>query len=487
MALRLFRLMPLRAPLSFCSTNPIFTLISPFSTNRRKEVQELLLKNSKTGFENLHDALHLFDEMLQTRTLFSVINFTQLLTALVKMKQYSVAVSMFRKMCALDIPVNTYTISTVINCYCHLNMISYGFLMLGVMIKRGFMPNAVTYTVLIKGLDSPVEAWGLFRKLIRLNEIEPDVVIYTTIIDGLCKRKLVNHALDVFIDMRNDGIDGSVVTYNLLIQGLCEFYRWEEIEWLLKEMERRNISPDVYTSSILVNAYCREGRVEDAENVIRMMIERSDHPNVVTYNALMHGYCLRGEIDGAMAVVRTMKSMGIVPDIVTCGILLDGFCKKKGIDEAMSLFHAMESNGLVPNIYIYSILINGLCIDGQLNEAKNLFDNLPSIGLEADVKTYTMMIKGFCQKGLLDEANELLAQMEAKNCLPDDVTYNILIRGCIQNKKYSEAGALKEKMCEPCGRGFSLDAYTTSLILDILNTVKDDPSALALRKKFFHS
>ncbi|KAK1386116.1 hypothetical protein POM88_023851 [Heracleum sosnowskyi] len=479
MALRLFRLMPLRAPLSF------FSLTSPFSTNRRREVQEILFKNSKTGFENVHDALHLFDEMLQTRTLFSVINFTQLLVALVKMKQYSVAISMFRKMCALNISVNTYTISTIINCYCQLNLINYGFSMLGVMIKRGFTPNVVTYTVLIKGLDSPVEAGMLFKKLITLNEIEPDVVIYSTIISRLCRRRLVNHALDVFYDMRKDGVDGSVVTYNLLIQGLCEFSRWEEIEWLLREMDSKNISPDVYTSSILVNAYCREGRVEDAENVVRLMIERSEFPNVVTYNALMHGYCLRGEVDGAMAVVSMMKNMGIVPDIVTCGILLDGFCKEKGIDEAMSLFHAMESNGLIPNIYIYSILINGLCIDGQLNKAKNLFDNLSSIGLEADVKTYTMMIRGFCRKGLLDEANELLVQMEAKNCLPDDVTFNILIRGCIQNRKYNEACELKEKMCGPCGRGFSLDAYTTSMVLDVLNTEKDDPSALALRKKFF--
>ena len=51
------------------------------------------------------------------RPLPIVIDFSQLLAALVMIKDHSVALSLFRRMCVLSIPVDVLTFSTVIN-YC---------------------------------------------------------------------------------------------------------------------------------------------------------------------------------------------------------------------------------------------------------------------------------------------------------------------------------------------------------------------------------
>ncbi|XP_074328202.1 uncharacterized protein LOC141666101 isoform X2 [Apium graveolens] len=273
----------------------------PFSFNPPPaKLPHLLLEKSKLGFD---DALVMFDQMLHLKPLPNVIHFNQLLAALVKMKQHSVAVSLFRNMCATNIPLDIFTFNTAINCFCHLNRVDYAFSLLPAIIKRGFLPDVVTYTTLIRGLisqDNPVEAQNIFNKLLRFNDIQPNVVTYTTIIDGLCKRghpsvavklfrymekkgckpnavtyntiidclrkcRLVDQALGLLREMTRKGILPNLMTYSSLIQGLFDFNRWQDINGLLREMDISNISPDVHTFSILVDAYGKEGMIKDAE------------------------------------------------------------------------------------------------------------------------------------------------------------------------------------------------------------------------------
>jgi pentatricopeptide repeat protein len=71
------------------------------------------------------------------------------------------------------------------------------------------------------------------------------VVLYSTIIDSLCKDRLVTEALNMLSEMMSKGIQPDLVTYNSLIQGLCNFGRWKEATTLFKEMEQRKILPNL--------------------------------------------------------------------------------------------------------------------------------------------------------------------------------------------------------------------------------------------------
>ena len=65
-------------------------------------------------------------------------------------------------------------------------------------------------------------AIGLLRK-IEKRYFEPNVVFYNTIIDSLCKVRLVNEALNFIFEMMGKGILPDIITYTCLIQGLCNF------------------------------------------------------------------------------------------------------------------------------------------------------------------------------------------------------------------------------------------------------------------------
>ncbi|KAJ0716957.1 putative tetratricopeptide-like helical domain superfamily [Helianthus annuus] len=137
---------------------------------------------------NLDDAFNLFDEMLNTQPLPSVVKFTQLLNAVSKMNHFSSSLHLFKQMCAVGVPVNEYSISIAIRCCCQMSRTNDGFALLASCFRRAVVPNVFVFNTLLDGLileDRIVQAERLFKKLILL--CEPDVVMYNTMIKGLCK------------------------------------------------------------------------------------------------------------------------------------------------------------------------------------------------------------------------------------------------------------------------------------------------------------
>ncbi|PRQ34971.1 putative pentatricopeptide [Rosa chinensis] len=74
---------------------------------------------------------------------------------------------------------------------------------------------------------------------------------------------------------------------------------------------------------------------------------------------------------------------------------------------------------------------------------------------------------------------KLLREMGGKGCSPDGCTYNTIVRGFINNKETSRATRLIQEMLE---KGFSADASTMELIVDLLSKDTVDPGLLALLK-----
>ncbi|CAI9277485.1 unnamed protein product [Lactuca saligna] len=382
--------------------------LSTSSCNRQTPVNHSRSISEK--ITNLDDALQLFDEMTKRKPLPAVFKFTELLQAVTKMKQYSCSVELFKRMNALGVPVNAYTISIVIKCCCQMHCTNEGFAVLGYGFKHNILPNVCTFSTLLNGLvleDRFSKPKGLCKsgnndtaiallKLMDEKGCKPNVVTYNTIIDSLCKDKMVDDALNLFKEMVfHKGILPDVVTYTSLIHGLCNLCRWDEVDKILKEMEEQRISPNVHTFSILVDSLCKEGKVKDAKGVFNLMIQEGNVPNVVIYNSLIDGYCLRGEMSKAREVLNLMGSRGLLPNVVTYSSLMNGYCKKLKIEEAMDLFHEItKKGGMQPNVITYGIMIQGLFQAGRCEDACELFNEMRAHKLIPDETTYIIVLKG---------------------------------------------------------------------------------------------
>ncbi|KAJ9556754.1 hypothetical protein OSB04_011368 [Centaurea solstitialis] len=452
------------------STPPSFPTTCSF---RMQMTMKLKAWNPKSSlFEKItkvDDALQLFDKMTQRQPLPSVAKFNHLLAAVTKTKHYSCSIHLFKQMAAIGVPVDVYTTTIVIKCCCQMSCTSQGFAIVAYGFKRGVVPDVITFSTLLNGLileDRVHEAERLFKKLIKEklcepnvviyntmikgickfgnNDIpiallglmdqrgcKPDVVTYSTIIDSLCKDEMVDDALKLFNEMTlHKGILPDVVTYNSLIRGLCNSGRWDDASKMLREMENERISPDVITYNLLVDALCKEGNVEVAEAIMSIMVKRGKVPNLVTYNSLIDGYCLQGELKKARTIFDSMRIGGLVPDIVTCNSLLNGYCKKSRIDEALRLFNEITENGMAPDVVTYGTMLQGLFRVGKCEDALQLFDEMRALNhISPDSLTYGIVLEGLCNNHQVDKALSLFRLMGENKLNLDIVLYNILIDG----------------------------------------------------------
>ncbi|XP_059460253.1 disease resistance protein RPV1-like [Corylus avellana] len=103
------------------------------------------------SFRNLDDALGVFDRMLHMHPFPSIVNFNQLLGAIARMKHHSTVITLIKEMELTGIAPNVYILGVLINCFCHLNRVDFGFSILARILKLGFQLNCVILSTLVKG------------------------------------------------------------------------------------------------------------------------------------------------------------------------------------------------------------------------------------------------------------------------------------------------------------------------------------------------
>ena len=134
---------------SLLSSSHSNSISSSSSSSRYKHQND----DASPSFRNIDDALASFNHMLHRKPLPCIIQFTKLLSAIVKMRQYYDAViSLSRPMELAGLSPNTYTLNILINCFCKLQHVDLGFSVLAKVIKLGLQPDVVPFTTLINGL-----------------------------------------------------------------------------------------------------------------------------------------------------------------------------------------------------------------------------------------------------------------------------------------------------------------------------------------------
>ncbi|XP_062164875.1 pentatricopeptide repeat-containing protein At1g12300, mitochondrial-like [Alnus glutinosa] len=331
------------------------------------------------SLRNLDEALGLFDRMLHIHPLPSLMDFTQLLTAIARTKHHSTVITLIKEMQLPGItPDGLYLQGNIAEVVKLVNKIK----------KIGYKPNIVTYGMIMNGLckiSKTSDAIGLLRKMDEGN-LELNIVLYNTIIDSLCKDRLRNSARHLHLQFFNS-----------------------------RPMHR----------------------MDEAVKAFNTIVEKDCSPSIVSYNILIHGCCKARRIDETMILFREMSTNENFPNVVTYNTLMDGLCKNLHFQEAMALFHEMEDRKLDLDIVIYNILIDGMCNVGKLTTVRELFNTLHTKGLQANIQTCNIMIKGLCKEGLLKEARVLFEQMDDNSCSPNHVTYNTIIQGFLKHNKTS--------------------------------------------------
>uniref|UniRef100_A0A6N2MAQ8 Amine oxidase domain-containing protein n=1 Tax=Salix viminalis TaxID=40686 RepID=A0A6N2MAQ8_SALVM len=302
----------------------------------------------------------------------------------------------------------------------------------------------------------------VFKKM-EQNGGKPNVVTYNTIIDNLCKDRLVNEAMEFLSEMLDRGIQPNVVTYNSIVHGFCNLGQLNEATRLFKEMVGKDDMPDTVTFSILVDGLCKEGMVSEAQCVFDIMPEKGVEPDVITYNALTNGLCNEGKIKDAVELFNLMVQRGYEPNVITYNTIINGLFKSGNRNMAVQVFKKMEQNGGKPNVVTYNTIIDNLCKHRLVNDAMEFLSEMLDRGIQPNVLTYSSIVHGFCNLGQLNEATRLFKEMVGKDVMPDTVTFTILVDGLCKEGMVSEARRVFETMPE---KGVEPNVYTYNALMD---------------------
>uniref|UniRef100_A0A803KP89 Pentatricopeptide repeat-containing protein n=1 Tax=Chenopodium quinoa TaxID=63459 RepID=A0A803KP89_CHEQI len=188
----------LRFPLySFVNLRHYFPDHTPANTlidfdNDRELFLQFVREQCKLGFSDVKFPLSLFNQMITLRPLPSVIDFNQLLSAIVKLKRlrpHSTIISLYRKLKLYGIRLDMNSIGILANCYCHLGRIDFGFSLLGKLLKLGYPIDCVIFSTFINGYiqcNKLPQAAHLLNKIVKLG-FQPNIVNYSTVVKGLCR------------------------------------------------------------------------------------------------------------------------------------------------------------------------------------------------------------------------------------------------------------------------------------------------------------
>ncbi|EPS65531.1 hypothetical protein M569_09242 [Genlisea aurea] len=347
--------------------------------------------------------------------------------------------------------------------------------------KEGVQPDTVLYTNMIAGLceASHFEEAMEFLNKMRANSCLPNVVTYRTLLCGCLNKGKLGRCKRILNMMIAEGCFPDHKIFCSLVHAFCKSKDHSYAYKLFRKMEDSAIKPGYVVYNIFIGSICGceefpdSGNLELADRAYRDMLEAGFALNRVNTTNFARCLCIAGKYDRAYNVIREMMGNGFVPDAGTYNNVISFLCDGSKVDKALLLFQDMKKQGIVANVYTYSILIDRFCKAGLLAQARCWFEEMRKDGCIPNVVTYTAIVHAYLKARKINEANEVFEMMLAQGCQPNVVTFTALIDGYCKSGDVERASAIYERM-----RGNNADVFDVGIYFRISGDADNEPNAV---------
>ncbi|KAL6493354.1 hypothetical protein OROGR_032488 [Orobanche gracilis] len=290
--------------------------------------------------------------------------------------------------------------------------------------------------------------------------VEANSKLYTILIYGWCKVGKIDMGKRFFSEMFERGIEPNVVTYNVLLNGICRRAslhpegRFEsvirEAHKVFDKMREGGLEPDITSYSILLHVYSRAHKPQLCLDKLVMMKEKGICPSVATYTSVVKCLCSCGRMEDAEDLLNEMVAYGVSPTAATYNCLFKEYRGRKDVDGAMKLYRRMkqDSSLISPDLHTYNILLGMFMKLGKISLVWEVWDDMNASGIGPDLDAYTLLVHGLCEKRKWQQACEFFVKMVEKGLLPQKFTFETLYRGLIQADMLRTWRRLKKKLEE---------------------------------------
>lgn len=198
------------------------------------------------------------------------------------------------------------------------------------MVQKGFLPDVVTYSVLINGLNKQARTREAKRLLLKLfyDESVPSDVMYNTLIEN-CGNIEFKSAV-------------------ALIKGFCMKGLMNEADRVFESMLQRNHNPDEAAYNVIIHGHCRGGNIQKAHDLYKEMVKIGFVPHTVTVIALVKALFMVGKTDELSQVITNILRSCKLTDAELAKVLVEINHKEGNMDAVFNVLTEMAKDGLLP-------------------------------------------------------------------------------------------------------------------------------------------
>ncbi|KAJ7285387.1 hypothetical protein O6H91_05G047000 [Diphasiastrum complanatum] len=421
------------------------------------------------------DARQVFESLPE----HNVFSWTTIISAYANCGLGKEAINLFQQMQQTGIPPNKVTFLVVLKACAQIPALEQGKQLHSDIVKSGFESDLIVGSTLVDmyaKCGCIEDARQVFN-----NMQERDVVLWNAMIAGYAQHGLGKEALDLYEQMKQEGVQPSNITYVVLLKACASIAALEQGKQLHADILKSGMESDEIIGSALVDMYAKCGHVEDARQVFNNMNER----DVVSWTAMIAGYAQDGLGMEAFTLYEQMKQEGVQPNIVTYVVLLKACASAAALEQGKQLHLDIIKSGFESDAIIGSTLVDMYAKCGRTEDARRVFNNMH----EQDVVSWTAMIAGYAQQGLAKEALTLLEQMQREGLQPNEATYVSVLSACSHSGLVDKGRQLFQSMCKDQGVTPTLDHYTCMVDLlgragclsdaeDLISKIPIEPDAV---------
>ncbi|PIA35487.1 hypothetical protein AQUCO_03500091v1 [Aquilegia coerulea] len=281
-------------------------------------------------------------------------------------------------------------------------------------LKDKFEPDVIIYTSLVNGwcrAGNITEAERVFGEMKEIG-IQPNVYTYSIVIDALCRSGQITRAHDVFAEMIDVGCAPNSVTFNNLMRIHVKAGRTEKVLQVYNQMKRLECPADTITYNYLIDTHCRDDNLDEATKVLNQMIKKGCSPNADTFNPIFRCITKLKDVNAAHRMYTKMKELDCKPNTVTYNVLMRLFAESKSADMVFKLKQDMDETGVEPNVNTYRVLISLFCGIGHWNRAYRFFNEMiEEKCLKPTMPVYEMVLQQLRKAGQLKKHEEIVEKM----------------------------------------------------------------------------
>ncbi|CAN1282739.1 Pentatricopeptide repeat-containing protein At5g59600 [Linum perenne] len=273
--------------------------------------------------------------------------------------------------------------------------------------------DLVSLNALVSGYAHHGLAEEAFRLVERMQQVEPDVVSWTSVISGLVQNFRNEAAFSTLKNMLSHGFCPSHATISGLLPACANTANVRRGRELHGYAAVIGVEDDIYVRSALIDMYAKSGFLPEAKS----LFHRTPEKNIATWNSMIFGYANNGCADEAIELFTQMEKTELNKlDHLTFTAVLTA-CSHTGMVElGQTLFVLMQQKyNIAPRLEHYACMVDLLGTAGKLTEAYDLIKTIP---MKPDLFVWGALL-GACRKHgnveLGDIAAKHLAELEPRN------------------------------------------------------------------------